>query len=199
MIDKTYPDNLVLAIFGEEVEYSKKGLENALTTLTEREEDVLKYRYQEGKTLREVGNIYSITQERIRQVEAKALRKLRHPERAYMLKTVTLSEYNELLNKYNKLKSNYYTLTEAFASHKGIEKEEVPDTVRAILCEDKTLEELELSVRSYNVLKRHGCNTISDVAKLTTEELRKVRYMGRKSEEEILKKLHECCMRLKDE
>ena len=65
-------------------------LEEVLNTLTPREADVLRLRFglEDGKshTLEEVGVVFNITRERIRQIEAKALRKLRHPRRANRLK-----------------------------------------------------------------------------------------------------------------
>ena len=63
----------------------KEQLDEVLKTLNEREEMVLRYRYglDDGspKTLEEVGKIFNVTRERIRQIEGKALRKLRHPSR----------------------------------------------------------------------------------------------------------------------
>ena len=63
----------------------KEQLDEVLKTLNEREEMVLRYRYglDDGsqKTLEEVGKIFNVTRERIRQIEVKALRKLRHPSR----------------------------------------------------------------------------------------------------------------------
>jgi DNA-directed RNA polymerase subunit alpha len=52
-----------------------------------------------------------------------------------------------------------------------------------------TIEELDLSVRSYNCLKRAGINYVSDLTKMTEDELMKVRNLGRKSLEEVKKKL----------
>ncbi|MEI8347614.1 MAG: sigma factor-like helix-turn-helix DNA-binding protein, partial [Pseudomonadota bacterium] len=61
-----------------------------LSTLTPREEKVLRMRFGIGEksdhTLEEVGQDFFVTRERIRQIEAKALRKLRHPSRAKLLK-----------------------------------------------------------------------------------------------------------------
>lgn len=68
----------------------KEDLENVLNTLSPRERDVLRLRYgmDDGrvKTLEEIGNVFSVTRERIRQIEAKALRKLRQPSRNGILR-----------------------------------------------------------------------------------------------------------------
>ena len=68
----------------------KEQLLGVLDTLTPREEKVLRLRYgiDDGKprTLEEVGREFNVTRERIRQIEAKALRKLRHPSRSKKLK-----------------------------------------------------------------------------------------------------------------
>ncbi len=68
----------------------KEQLNEVLHTLTPREEQVLKLRFglDDGRTrtLEEVGKVFNITRERIRQIEAKALRKLRHPSRSKRLK-----------------------------------------------------------------------------------------------------------------
>ncbi len=72
------------------VEMLKEELTNVLLTLTDREEKVLRLRFglDDGqcRTLEEVGQIFGVTRERIRQIEAKALRKLRHPSRSRKLK-----------------------------------------------------------------------------------------------------------------
>lgn len=69
----------------------KDEMNSALSTLTEREKKILMLRFgiSDGaaKTLEEVGNIFKVTRERVRQIEAKALRKLRHPSRSRKLRT----------------------------------------------------------------------------------------------------------------
>ena len=71
-------------------EMLKDEISEVLQTLTEREEKVIRLRFglEDGKsrTLEEVGQMFGVTRERIRQIEAKALRKLRHPSRSRKLK-----------------------------------------------------------------------------------------------------------------
>lgn len=71
-------------------EMLKAELEDVLETLTDREENVLRLRFglDDGRqrTLEDVGKVFGVTRERIRQIEAKALRKLRHPSRSKQLR-----------------------------------------------------------------------------------------------------------------
>jgi RNA polymerase primary sigma factor len=80
----------------------KEEMNTALCTLTEREKKILVLRFgiQDGcpRTLEEVGNIFKVTRERVRQIEAKALKKLRHPTRSRRLRTfmdMTLAHQRE--------------------------------------------------------------------------------------------------------
>ncbi|MBO7208264.1 MAG: DNA-directed RNA polymerase subunit alpha [Clostridia bacterium] len=64
---------------------------------------------------------------------------------------------------------------------------------------EMTIEELDLSVRSYNCLKRAGINTVEDLTNKTEDEMMKVRNLGRKSLEEVIQKLHSFDMDLAKE
>ncbi len=77
----------------EEVVHTKLGdqIDQILSELTPREEQVLRKRFGIGEksdhTLEEVGKLFNVTRERIRQIEAKALRKLKHPSRSQILRS----------------------------------------------------------------------------------------------------------------
>jgi RNA polymerase primary sigma factor len=80
----------------------KEEMNAALSTLTEREKKILVLRFGvndgSSRTLEEVGNIFKVTRERVRQIEAKALKKLRHPTRSRKLRTfldMTLNHQRE--------------------------------------------------------------------------------------------------------
>ena len=83
-------DNVPVPVEAAAFTLLREQLEEVLSTLTEREQKVLKLRFglEDGRarTLEEVGKEFKVTRERIRQIEAKALRKLRHPSRSRKLK-----------------------------------------------------------------------------------------------------------------
>ena len=78
---------------GASQEMLRGRIDKVLKTLSYREREIIKLRYGIGDgytyTLEEVGKIFKVTRERVRQIEAKALRKLRHPSRSRLLKSFT--------------------------------------------------------------------------------------------------------------
>ena len=75
--------------------------------------------------------------------------------------------------------------------------EPAPDNKNTVL--DMTIEELDLSVRSFNCLKRANINTVADLISKTEDEMMKVRNLGRKSLEEVIGKLEAMGLSLADE
>ena len=83
---------------------------------------------------------------------------------------------------------------------KAKEVRKIAEGLIALAVKEKVLEmnidELELSVRSYNCLKRAGINTVEELCNRTPEDMMKVRNLGRKSLEEVLAKLKELGLQL---
>ena len=75
-----------------------------------------------------------------------------------------------------------------------VEKEE--DKKEKVL--EMTIEELDLSVRSYNCLKRAGINTVQELIERTVEDMMKVRNLGKKSLEEVQNKLSDLGLSLRE-
>ncbi len=107
-----------------------------------------------------------------------------NPDEAVSLAAKVLSEHLKL----------FVDLTEtAKSAEVMIEKES--DEKEKVL--EMNIDELELSVRSYNCLKRAGINTVEELCDKTSEDMMKVRNLGRKSLEEVLAKLKELGLSLK--
>lgn len=100
------------------------------------------------------------------------------PDEAVSLAAKVLSEH---LNSFIDLSENART-AEVMVEKEDNEKEKVLEM---------NIDELELSVRSYNCLKRAGINTVEELTNRTSEDMMKVRNLGRKSLEEVLAKLKE--------
>jgi len=178
-------------------------------TLTEREARVLLLRYLDKLTYEEVGKECGVTRERIRQIEQKALRKLRHPLRKNMLitgvrgairETRILDTDKEYMKRIDKAVMAVTEIARAatsapveFCENLGAEKDKVLPLVLK-----KSAEELDLSVRAYNCLRRAGIKTIEDITKMSFEQLAKLRNMGEKTAMEVVEKLKKHGLNLED-
>ena len=105
------------------------------------------------------------------------------PDEAVSLAAKVLSEH---LNLFIDLSENAKTAE--------VMVEKVDDEKEKVL--EMSIDELELSVRSYNCLKRAGINTVEELTNKTSEDMMKVRNLGRKSLEEVLAKLKELGLQL---
>lgn len=199
-----YPLNLARAIFDSTEEARKvyiPGISAALATLTEREQGVIMHRFQRKLTLEQCGKEYGVTRERIRQIEAKAIRKLRHPTRTNMMKSVPLTDLQAMHTEYCKLKDDYEWLKKAFETLTAQKAEPgviIPMAEHASRLE-MPIEKLDLSVRSFNCLKRSGKKTLRDIVEMTESELMGIRNLGSKSASEVRSKLTEYGLVLKGE
>jgi len=106
------------------------------------------------------------------------------PDEAVSLAAKVLSEH---LNLFIDLSENAKTV--------DVMVEKTDDAKEKVL--EMNIDELELSVRSYNCLKRAGINTVEELTNKTSEDMMKVRNLGRKSLEEVLGKLKELGLSLK--
>ncbi|MBR1815926.1 MAG: DNA-directed RNA polymerase subunit alpha [Lachnospiraceae bacterium] len=106
------------------------------------------------------------------------------PDEAVSLAAKVLSEH---LNLFIDLSENAKTV--------DVMVEKTDDEKEKVL--EMSIDELELSVRSYNCLKRAGINTVEELTNKTSEDMMKVRNLGRKSLEEVLAKLKELGLSLK--
>lgn len=199
-----YPFNLAKSILGDETEALKvylPGIALALATLSEREREVIRLRFQKKMTLEQCGKEHGITRERIRQIEAKAIRKLRHPSRVNMIKAVPLTEVQAQHSEYLKLSQAYELLSKAFevCTAKRADPGVVVPMAELAVHLQTPIEELGLSVRSYNSLRRAGKDTLRDIVEMTETDLSKIRNLGRKSAMEVKEKIASHGLTLKEE
>lgn len=176
MTKKEYPLNLLEKIFDGEIDFELATdfdgtLEYVLHTLTDREYKIIKMRFVEGLTYEKCGISYGVTRERIRQVEAKALRKLIHPDRSAMIK-YGIQRYID--NKLARITENYEV---------GLSENKPSDL------ENISIESIDLSLRVCNCLKRACIRTIGDLINTEPKKLARVRNLGKRSYDEIIDKL----------
>lgn len=168
--------------------------------LTEREYTVISNRFgfddNNPKSLNEIADINTTTPESIRRIEIKALKKLRQPKWLksfipnYELRIQAIREHEAIINADIKL-----TKQEEEIKNSKLAKNN--KAINELL--NMELYELKLSVRAYNCLRRGGFTTIGDLAKATIYDLMKVRNLGRKSLEEVINKLKEYGITIKNE
>ena len=238
---------LLRSIFGEKPRYDdlssfytypeaqiQSFIDNILTTLAPREMAVILYRFglEDGHhhLLEECGRFFGISREGVRQIEAKALRKLWHPARGVrkwqednmpeaakdQMKKHLFSrkvDLERLIDKIENLSNledvrksreierivSALDMSCCYERLEQVARKELNETNRQLgklcpklsipqetkLASSSPIEDLELSIRSFNCLKRYGCDTIADVVALSDDELSKVRNLGRRGIEEI--------------
>lgn len=208
-LKEPYPYNLLSVIYGEaevipiEPEHDAPAdfygsMEYMIATLSPRERDILHLWYAHGMTLREIAAQYEVGQERVRQIEAKAIRKLRHPTRLQYIKT---GVQGMIRNACARVQESAYQqgLQEGKASMiaelNGGNDESLSPENSALIC---TIAELDLSVRAYNCLIRAGYKTVADIMAAGRDKLMRTRNLGRKCYDEVCAKLESLGLDVKE-
>ena len=201
--------------------YSSEELKKAIDKhLTQRQKFILENRYglvdnQKTKTLEAIGKELHITTEGIRQIELNALSKLKRKTTLnlivrykfdYSSEFITEEEQKEIekiikdtrlsngdlyenLRKLNEFENKILE-----RKNKGLINDSLEKNILS-----REIEDLEFTARTYNCLHRAGIKTIADLVEMKVEQLMKIRNLGEKSLEEILTKLHEYGIFLRQE
>jgi len=178
LLQLPYPENLLMTLLEGVVETIEvtpdiqAGLDYALSTLTEVEQEVLQLRFQNRLTYAEIGEIRERSDHAACSTENNAMRKLPHLSlRGYVL--------------YGK---EGFEAMDCVFHHPG----ETPPTLK-VEPDPKVLlisfEELDLSVRSFNSLRRAGYEFVGDIVNLTYEQITNIRSFPRKNCLEVAYKL----------
>lgn len=162
------------------------ALKEAVAQLTDREQKVIEMRFVHDMTYEQCGYRFDVTRERIRQIEAKALRKLRNPRFAKHYLLDTLNKAFQIDAERCRLEEENVRLTAKLeALGDTTEKPQKAHRQRF------TISDMELSVRSYNCLKRAGYNYVDELDGLNYEKMKRIRNLGRKSIIEVMEKAKE--------
>ena len=177
----SYPENLLQALGIEYNEHILERLKHVFKDIPMREAAVVQMAYQDQLTLEEIAKKYDVTRERVRQILAKALRRIKFRSKYLELGALAYPEtkVKEDYKLYIAQMQNQWTYESAIEyinNHK-------PEQYTPLYQED--IIDLEFSVRTYNCLKRSRINTVEELLQKSEEDLMRVRNLGRKSLKEI--------------
>lgn len=206
-----WPYNLLDAIFTTKMDPDQDVIDYPLTPnqlegfcyvferyLTEREKVCINLYFKDERSLEECGKHLNVGKERVRQIIAKAIRKLRHPSRSNIIRYGTdVLEHNKKQDEIRRLNSELDLKILELSKRKEeldnageITQEDIEDALTDVYC--MPIGDLELSVRSYNCLTRAGCLTTADVIdKIEDDSIIRIRNLGRRSAAEIATRLME--------
>lgn len=178
----SYPDNLLVEVFGSLTEFNAftkpddfdEALAFVFSTLTEREQTVLRLRYQEQLTYRAIGEKIGCRGTTVEKIKTKAIRKMSHPT-LYRCITRGLKDTKEYVSK-----------TQHRAYTQFDEQLAGPQPVEAVM--DTVIDDMGLSVRAkYPLISAH-IKTLADIAALTGDDLLRIPRLGKKCAKEIIDK-----------
>lgn len=183
--ERPYPENLLFAILDEDIETVKDkidGLEYVLKTLTEREQYIIRERFVNDEPLELIAKHFNVVRERIRQIEVKALRKLRHPSRKqYFEKGLIVVEAVNKLREELHEQELLTMLDDVRKKH----KDSYENKIAHIQNTEYNIAKCGFSCRLYNSLNRAGYKTIIDVINQPLYKIKQLEAMGPKSFSEL--------------
>lgn len=200
--DAPWPYNLLREIFGAwdapMADYQMEGLEYALASLADGERFVVETYFEKGKTLSETGTICGVSRERIRQIIAKAVRKMKHPARssAILYGVQNASKQQELTRMELALNEQEKRVRamESALSRRQLEVEDRLSKLAHVCPGGEDISVLNLSTRANNALRRGyivgnclmGVNTVEKLIECAAAgKLWAVRNLGVKTIAEI--------------
>ena len=185
----------------------EEGLEIMLSKLTDKERAVIHCRYEEGLNLAETGQRVGVTDGRVRQIEAKALRKLRYSNawiqcgQDRIISKMKIQKFIEddiaIATKHQVLQRLDDELVSLKKLIQGCTQEAIKEYLKSH--PDMPIEDLELSVRAFNCLKKKGINTVTDLRNCTKDDLMQVRNLGWRCIQEIERTLNKLGYELRTE
>lgn len=185
-----FPKNLIENITGDQIDFEIPSdfvgtLYYVLySTMGKRESDILLAYFTTESTYASIGKEYGVGNEHVRQIICKALYKLRMPSRKTMLmngiKKEKMIAYEAGFKDGESLTKS--EIIRSLSSNQPISESAVFNIPEANLIR---VEDMGLSARTLNCLKRSGMNTLADVLRAKKEGLKKIRYLGVKSYNEI--------------
>ena len=195
-----YPYNLIEDLELEPCEcfeHFNERLEFLLTKLviTDREEKIIRLYYIDGKTFEEIGKYFGITRERIKQINEKAIKKLKLFKKYFyggkwcLMEELAKEEYQKYLETQKSFRK-YESAKQYILQY---------ESGMFLPIREQKIENLDLSMRSYNCLKRAGIKTIGDLLNFSYYDLIKIRNLGRKSMKEVLDTIHDLGLKLRGE
>lgn len=197
VLKEEYPRNLLLAVRGaweqnEPTELTADvlaGIQYAISTLNEREQLVITRRYKDRKNLREIGEEIGVKQERSRQIETAALRKLRYPRNMRFI-TMGVDGYIKDRCKVEYECGYQVGYNEGYQqgvneASNGVSKAGISVTIVSL-----PIEALDLSVRSFNALRRAGYETIGELLNVDEKGIIHIKNLGTKQRQEVAVSLY---------
>ena len=176
-----WPFKLINSVFDNDKAWQEAylpGIIEVVNELKDYEKTIIILRFT-GLNGREIADIINRSKSRVYQVEHKVLRILRNPMRRKRMIAVSTAEFNQV-------KDNEINLMNELKRWKKVDIDMEMNKLLSI-----PIEELDLSIRSFNCLKRGGINTVGDIINKSQEDIVKLRNLGRRSFEEVRSKLAE--------